>query len=52
MMLLMSEEKQTQGKFFNLSPEERQYFNLKEQEEEQSESIYKEIEKEFNIKLR
>lgn len=43
MMPLMSENKISSNKFFNLSPEEKRYFNLKEKEYKEKTSLYDEI---------
>lgn len=43
MILLMSEEKENNGKFFNLSPEEKHYYDLKVKENEEKTSLYNKI---------
>ncbi|MGM7702662.1 hypothetical protein ACSVDE_13120 [Pseudalkalibacillus sp. Hm43] len=43
MIPLMSDEKSNKEKFFNLTPEEKLWFNLKEKEKEEENELYKRV---------
>ncbi|WP_019377652.1 hypothetical protein [Virgibacillus halodenitrificans] len=54
MITLLSEEnsnRQLKKEFFNLSPEEKQYFNLKEKEHEEMHKLNEKIKNDINLKL-